>query len=875
MENSSESGWQRSGSSRGLNSSAVSRRNPRIIPASTTDHDSGIIAGRGRREKAVLGQSNRLGTQFGYFREDDGAVIRPVELKDVSLRQWLDNTERVVDALECLHIFMQIVEIVNLAHSQGFVVHNVRPSCFVMSSFNRVSFIESVSCSDSGSDSCEDESNNQTADFMGLCSPSGANQLGSKLGNQSFQLEKNPRNLPQTASENTWLQSGSENLEASNVDQAEEKKDPFPMKQILQMETNWYTSPEEAAGAPSSCASDVYRLGVLLFELYCTSSSAEEKNATMSSLRHRVFPPQLLLKWPKEALFCLWLLHPEPASRPKMDEVLQSEFLNEPRDNLVEREAVIELKEKIEEQELLLEFLLMLQQRKQESADNLRRTISFISSDLQEVTKLQISIREKGGLSSNLGDSPSHFPSANISQNDDSASSGSRKRIRSVTQIHNAEISSSLQDEYPPSDTHIRDRENAISRSSRLMKNFKKLESAYFLTRRRAFKPVAKSFPRNAPMSSDGKGSIVLTERSSANNFRSRERPAEGRQSIWINSFLEGLSKYLSFRKLKVKADLKQGDLLNSSNLVCSLGFDRDGEFFATAGVNKKIKVFEYDSILNENRDIHYPVVEMSSRSKLSSICWNDYIKGQIASSNFDGVVQIWDVTRNQVFMELKEHERRVWSVDFSSANPTLLASGSDDGSVKLWNINQGVSVGTIKTKANVCCVQFPSDSGNTLAFGSADHRIYYYDLRNPSMPLFTLVGHNKTVSYVKFVDSSTLVSSSTDNTLKLWDLSECTSQILDSPLQSFTGHMNVKNFVGLSVSDGYIATGSETNEVFVYHKVFPMPALSYKFNTTDPISGDEVDDSEQFISSVCWRSQSSTLVAANSMGNIKLLELV
>lgn len=186
-----------------------------------------------------------------------------------------------------------------------------------------------------------------------------------------------------------------------------------------------------------------------------------------------------------------------------------------------------------------------------------------------------------------------------------------------------------------------------------------------------------------------------------------------------------------------------------------------------------------------------------------------------------------------------------------------------------------GASVGTIKTKANVCCVQFPSDSGNTLAFGSADHRIYYYDLRNPSVPLFTLVGHNKTVSYVKFVDSSTLVSSSTDNTLKLWDLSECSSQVVDSPLHSFTGHMNVKNFVGLSVSDGYIATGSETNEVFVYHKAFPMPALSYKFNTTDPISGDEVDDSEQFISSVCWRSQSSTLVAANSMGNIKLLEMV
>ncbi|CAA2987385.1 Protein SPA1-RELATED 4 [Olea europaea subsp. europaea] len=79
----------------------------------------------------------------------------------------------------------------------------------------------------------------------------------------------------------------------------------------------------------------------------------------------------------------------------------------------------------------------------------------------------------------------------------------------------------------------------------------------------------------------------------------------------------------------------------------------------------------------------------MATRAKLSSICWNGYIKSQVASSNFEGVVQVWDVTRSQIFTEMKEHERHVWSVDFSVADPTMLASGSNDGSVKLWNINE------------------------------------------------------------------------------------------------------------------------------------------------------------------------------------------
>ncbi|XVE50247.1 hypothetical protein DITRI_Ditri01bG0146700 [Diplodiscus trichospermus] len=895
MEGSSESAWEESDSSRALNTSGVSDRGPSPFRAERTNISGDVLRDFGFRKedgRDVLAHDDHLRSQVGVSGvcEDETAVnpfVRAIEWGDVSLRQWLDKPERSVDIFECLHIFRQIVEIVNIAHSQGIVVHNVRPSCFVMSSFNHISFIESASCSDAGSDSVEDALNSHNMEVKDLSS-----NLPLEMHQQRRLINEDLRTPTNALSEASCMQSGSvsarnslleeseENkaLDGRSFEQVEERKQPFPMKQILLMETSWYTSPEEAADSPSTCASDIYRLGVLLFELFCPFSSREEKTRTMSSLRHRVLPPQLLLKWPKEASFCLWLLHPEPSSRPKMGELLQSEFLNEPRDNLEEREAAIELTERIEEEELLLEFLLLIQQKKQEVADRLQDTVAFLCSDIAEVTKQQTILKKKGNSYKELGEdnkSTSNLPSINIVDTDESSILGSRKRSRPGLQIQNVEECGDNLDTREKSDALAENQESILLKSSRLMKNFKKLESAYILTRCRPVKQSGKPLSRQTPLNSDGKGSIVLTERSSVNNLTSKERYGKSLESGWINPFLEGLCKYLSYSKLKVKADLKQGDLLSSSNLVCSISFDRDAEYFATAGVNKKIKVFECDAIINENRDIHYPVVEMASRSKLSSICWNSYIKSQIASSNFEGVVQVWDVTRSQVLTEMREHEKRVWSIDFSSADPTILASGSDDGSVKLWSINQGVSICTIKTKANVCCVQFPLDSGRSLAFGSADHKIYYYDLRNSRIPLCTLVGHNKTVSYVKFVDASTLVSASTDNTLKLWDLSMCTSRVIDTPLQSFTGHMNVKNFVGLSVSDGYIATGSETNEVFVYHKAFPMPALTFKFNTMDPLSGHEMDDAAQFISSVCWRGQSSTLVAANSTGNIKILEMV
>lgn len=56
-------------------------------------------------------------------------------------------------------------------------------------------------------------------------------------------------------------------------------------------------------------------------------------------------------------------------------------------------------------------------------------------------------------------------------------------------------------------------------------------------------------------------------------------------------------------------------------------------------------------------------------------------------------------------------------------------------------------------------------------------------------VPLVQICGHNRAVSYVRWMGSNRLVSASTDNRLKLWDVAAATrAGAAPSPLTTFTG---------------------------------------------------------------------------------------
>ena len=103
------------------------------------------------------------------------------------------------------------------------------------------------------------------------------------------------------------------------------------------------------------------------------------------------------------------------------------------------------------------------------------------------------------------------------------------------------------------------------------------------------------------------------------------------------------------------------------------------------------------------------------------------YVKSHIASSDYEGTIRVWDVNEGQAIRIFDEHERRTWSVDMCAANPTYLASGGDDSTVKIWSTSMAHSVMTLRFNGNVCCAKFAPNVANYLAVGTAGKIIITY----------------------------------------------------------------------------------------------------------------------------------------------------
>ena len=177
-----------------------------------------------------------------------------------------------------------------------------------------------------------------------------------------------------------------------------------------------------------------------------------------------------------------------------------------------------------------------------------------------------------------------------------------------------------------------------------------------------------------------------------------------------------------------------------------------------------------------------------------------------LASPSEDNTIRLWDATTGECLRTLEGHTGKVHSVAFDPTGGTL-ASGSDDRTVKLWKAASGRLLRTLDGHTDTVRSVVWNWQGQMLASGS-DSKISLWDPAKGRL-VGSLDGHTDWVSSLAFhkLDDA-LVSGSDDYTIKVWDTK------LGKPVKTLEGHSSWVFCVALDPREQRLVSAGGDNSV-------------------------------------------------------------
>jgi len=244
--------------------------------------------------------------------------------------------------------------------------------------------------------------------------------------------------------------------------------------------------------------------------------------------------------------------------------------------------------------------------------------------------------------------------------------------------------------------------------------------------------------------------------------------------------------------------------------LIRALAFAPDSKTLASASDEKVVKIWDIAGGLELNRlDGH--------KDNIWSVAFSPDGK-MIASGSFDRTLKLWDPAKNKLILNLKR-PAEIWAVAFSP-NGRMLASGDTGCTITIFDVPTSTAKGgqldVRQTKilqghsADVFSLSFSPDN-KLIASGSHDNTVKIWDIESEEC-LHTLKGHRHLTYAVAFSpDGKMVASGSFDKTIKLWDVET------GEEIRTLTGHENQIRAIAFSPDGSVIASGGEDGTIKIW----------------------------------------------------------
>ncbi|HEV3447052.1 MAG TPA: WD40 repeat domain-containing protein, partial [Gemmataceae bacterium] len=177
----------------------------------------------------------------------------------------------------------------------------------------------------------------------------------------------------------------------------------------------------------------------------------------------------------------------------------------------------------------------------------------------------------------------------------------------------------------------------------------------------------------------------------------------------------------------------KPGQIFAHAGAATGVAFAADNVTIYTAGLDKSLKAWKFAA--------HVPIKNFGHGNYVDAVAFNP-AGTQLATGGHEGIVRIWDVAKGQVLRQINAHTAPpapapiyclAWSPDGKQ-----VVSGSLDRSLKLWDASNGTLVKEFKAykekefekghRDGVFCVAFSPD-GKTLVSASSDRTIKFWNV--------------------------------------------------------------------------------------------------------------------------------------------------